>query len=153
LVISTYQSVSGTGKATVEQMMQERRGDKADMVYPHPIDMNCLPHIDVFYDNGYTKEELKMVNETRKILRDDNIGITATCVRVPVKGGHSESINISFEKEFDLEEVKSLMASMPGVVIIDDPENNGNLRKGAATNAVQIAEHLVKEGILSAATV
>jgi len=165
LVISTYQSVSGT-----------------------PIDMNCLPHIDVFFENGYTKEEMKMVNETRKILRDENIAITATCVRVPVKGGHSESINISFENEFDLEEAKTLMASMPGVVILDDPENNGypmpldaegkdevfvgrirrdesmanslnlwivsdNLRKGAATNAVQIAEHLVREKILSPATV
>jgi len=188
LVISTYQSVSGTGKAAVEQMMQERRGDKVDMVYPHAIDMNCLPHIDVFFDNGYTKEEMKMVNETQKILRDESIAVTATCVRVPVKGGHSESVNITFENEFDLAEAKALMEAMPGVVIVDDPENNGypmpidaegkdeifvgrirrdesmenslnlwivsdNLRKGAATNAVQIAEHLVREKILAPASV
>lgn len=183
LVISTYQSVSGTGKAAVEQMYAERKGEAADMVYPHPIDMNCLPHIDVFYDNGYTKEEMKMVHETRKILRDESIAITATCVRVPVKGGHSESVNITFENEYDLEEAKALMASMPGVVILDEPSNNvypmpldaegkdevfigrirrdesaenslnlwivsDNLRKGAATNAVQISEYLLEKGLI-----
>lgn len=183
LVISTYQSVSGTGKAAVEQMYSERKGEEPNMVYPHPIDMNCLPHIDVFFDNGYTKEEMKMVNETRKILRDESIAITATCVRVPVKGGHSESVNITFEEDFDIEEVKALMAAMPGVVILDDPKENAypmpldaegkdevfvgrirrdesaenslnlwivsdNLRKGAATNAVQISEYLVEKGLL-----
>jgi len=183
LIISTYQSVSGTGKAAVEQMYKERDGEEGEKVYPHIIDMNCLPHCDVFYDNGYTKEELKLVNETRKILRDDSIAITATAVRVPVKGGHSESVNITLKEDFDIEELKSIIAAMPGVVVQDDPKNNvypmplhaegkdevfvgrirrdesfpnslnlwivsDNLRKGAATNAVQIAQYLVDKGIL-----
>jgi len=183
LVISTYQSVSGTGKAAVQQMYDERDGTEKDKVYPHPIDMNCLPHCDVFYDNGYTKEELKLVNETRKILRDDSIAITATAVRVPVKGGHSECVNITLNNDFDLDELKNLINEMPGVVVQDDPKNNvypmplfaegkdevfvgrirrddsfpnslnlwivsDNLRKGAATNAVQIAQYLVDKGLL-----
>lgn len=183
LVISTYQSVSGTGKAAVQQMYDERAGEEKDKVYPHEIDMNCIPHCDVFYDNGYTKEELKLVNETRKILRDDNIAITATAVRVPVKGGHSESVNITLNEDFDIEELKTLINDMPGVAVQDDPKNNvypmplyaegkdevfvgrirrddsfpnslnlwivsDNLRKGAATNAVQIAQYLVDKGIL-----
>lgn len=183
LVISTYQSVSGTGKAAVDQMMKERDGNEVEKVYPHEIDMNCLPHCDIFYDNGYTKEELKLVNETRKILNDDSIAITATAVRVPVKGGHSESINITLGSEFEIEDIRTAIASMPGVVVLDDPANNkypmplhaegkdevfvgrirrdesfpnslnlwvvsDNLRKGAATNAVQIAEYLLEKGIL-----
>jgi len=177
LVISTYQSVTGTGKAAVDQMMNERAGQAGDKVYPHPIDLNVLPHIDVFLDNGYTKEEMKMVNETRKILGDPSISITATAVRLPVMGGHSESVNVEFERDFDLDEVIRLLNEMPGVVVQDDVKNNvypmplnahrkdevfvgrlrrdesnpntlnmwivaDNLRKGAATNAVQIAEFL-----------
>ena len=177
LVISTYQSVTGTGKAAVDQLNQERKGEKADMVYPHPIDLNVLPHIDVFMDNGYTKEEMKMVNETRKILGDDTIAITATAVRLPVMGGHSESVNVEFHRDFDLTEVRQLLNSTPGIVVEDDVANNvypmplnahqkdevfvgrlrrdesqvnalnmwivaDNLRKGAATNAIQIAEFL-----------
>lgn len=177
LVISTYQSVTGTGKAAVDQMMNERAGKEGDKVYPHPIDLNVLPHIDVFLDNGYTKEEMKMVNETRKILGDDSIAITATAVRLPVMGGHSESVNVEFHRDFDLKEVVRLLEEMPGVVVQDDVSNNvypmplnahrkdevfvgrlrrddfhpntlnmwivaDNLRKGAATNAVQIAEYL-----------
>ncbi len=175
LVISTYQSVTGTGKAAVDQLMKERDGEVADNVYPHRIDMNALPHIDVFMDNGYTKEEMKMVNETKKILGDDHLAITATAVRLPVMGGHSESVNVEFHKDFDLDEVRKLLDSTPGVVVEDDVDNNvypmpinahkkdevfvgrlrrdeslpnalnmwivaDNLRKGAATNAVQIAE-------------
>lgn len=177
LVISTYQSVTGTGKAAVDQMMSERQGKPGDKVYPHPIDLNVLPHIDVFMDNGYTKEEMKMVNETHKILGDYSIAITATAVRLPVMGGHSESVNVEFHSDFDLENVKRLLNEMPGVVVQDDVKNNvypmplnahrkdevfvgrlrrdefnpntlnmwivaDNLRKGAATNAVQIAEFL-----------
>jgi aspartate-semialdehyde dehydrogenase len=177
LVISTYQSVTGTGKAAVDQMMNERQGQPGEKVYPHPIDLNVLPHIDVFMDNGYTKEEMKMVNETHKILGDYSIAITATAVRLPVMGGHSESVNVEFHSDFDLENVKRLLNEMPGVVVQDDVKNNvypmplnahrkddvfvgrlrrdefnpntlnmwivaDNLRKGAATNAVQIAEFL-----------
>ncbi len=179
VVVSTYQSVTGTGKKAVDQLMNERKGIKGVMAYPHPIDMNVLPHIDVFLESGYTKEEMKMVNETRKILGDDDIKLTATTVRVPVMGGHSESVNVEFEKEFTLKEVRSLLKKMPGVIVLDDPANNvypmpllskdrdevfvgrlrrdesqektlnmwivsDNLRKGAATNAIQIAEYLVK---------
>ena len=179
VVVSTYQSVTGTGKKAVDQLMNERKGIKGVMAYPHPIDMNVLPHIDVFLESGYTKEEMKMVNETRKILGDDDIKLTATTVRVPVMGGHSESVNVEFEKEFTLKEVRSLLKKMPGVIVQDDPANNvypmpllskdrdevfvgrlrrdesqektlnmwivsDNLRKGAATNAIQIAEYLVK---------
>ena len=185
VVVSTYQSVTGTGKAAVDQMMNERVGKKGEKVYPHPIDMNILPHIDVFFDNGYTKEEMKMVNETTKIFGDDSIKVTATAVRVPTIGGHSEAVNVEFESEFELEEVKRLLAETPGVVVEDDVKNNiypmpinshnrdevfvgrirrdetqpktlnmwvvaDNLRKGAATNAVQIAEYLVARKLVHA---
>jgi aspartate-semialdehyde dehydrogenase len=177
VVVSTYQSVTGTGKAAVDQLMSERAGAPGERVYPHPIDLNVLPHIDVFTDNGYTKEEMKMVNETKKIMGDDAIAVTSTTVRLPVMGGHSESINVEFHRDFDLEEVRKALAEMPGVVVQDDVKNNvypmpllahgrdevfvgrlrrdesqpntlnmwvvaDNLRKGAATNAVQIAEYL-----------
>lgn len=184
IVVSTYQSVTGTGKEAVDQLMDERSGKgNPRMVYPHPIDMNALPHIDVFQENGYTKEEMKMVKETVKIFGDQEIKVTATCVRLPVMGGHSESVNVEFEKEFDLNEVRKILENTPGVVVIDDPSKNlypmpldahekdevfvgrirrdetqpktlnlwivaDNLRKGAATNAIQIAEHLVKNNLV-----
>lgn len=180
LVISTYQSVTGTGKDAVDQLMQERSGQEVTTrAYAYRIDLNVLPHIDVFQENAYTKEEMKMVNETRKILQDDSIGITATAVRIPVIGGHSESINVEFHQEFELDEVRNLLANTPGVVVEDDVANlkypmpmnahgrdevfvgrlrrdesqpktlnmwvvADNLRKGAATNAVQIAEYMVE---------
>lgn len=186
IVVSTYQSVTGTGKAAVDQLFAERKGDDtAAKVYPHPIDLNVLPHIDVFLDNGYTKEEMKMVNETKKIMGDDSIRVTATTVRIPTIGGHSESINVEFEEEFDLAEVTELLRNAEGVIVQDDPANKvypmpltahgrdevfvgrirrdetqprtlnfwcvaDNLRKGAATNAVQIAEYLVKHELVSA---
>ena len=186
IVVSTYQSVTGTGYKAVDQMKAEREGKKwgeYPAVYPYPIDQNILPHIDSFLETGYTKEEMKMVNETHKILRDDTIGVSPTTVRVPVQGGHSESVNLEFEKDFTLEQVRSLMENMPGVIVQDDPQNNiypmplfawgknevfvgrirrdpsvksglnfwcvaDNLRKGAATNAVQIAELLIVKGFL-----
>ena len=183
VVVTTFQSVTGTGKRAVDQLFGEREGKAVEKVYPHPIDLNILPHIDSFLDSGYTKEEMKMVNETCKILRDDTIRVTATTVRVPTVGGHSESVNVEFAQDFTLEEVKKLLAEMPGVVVQDDPGNNvypmpvnahekdevfvgrlrrdesqpntlnmwvvaDNLRKGAATNAVQIAEYLVKQGLV-----
>ncbi len=184
IVVSTYQSVTGTGKEAVDQLMDERSGkENPRMVYPHPIDMNALPHIDVFQENGYTKEEMKMVKETVKIFGDKEIKVTATCVRLPVMGGHSESVNVEFEKEFDLDQVRKILENTPGVVVIDDPSKNlypmplgahekdevfvgrirrdetqpktlnlwivaDNLRKGAATNAIQIAEHLVKNNLV-----
>jgi aspartate-semialdehyde dehydrogenase len=182
IVVSTYQSVTGTGKAAVDQMMNERAGIEGEKVYPYKIDMNVLPHIDVFQPNGYTKEEMKMVNETKKIMGDDSIQVTATCVRVPTMGGHSESVNIEFHKDFEISELTSLMAGVSGVVIQDDPANKvypmplhshgkdevfigrirrdesqpktvnmwivaDNLRKGAATNAVQIAEYLTEHSL------
>ena len=188
IVVSTYQSVTGTGKAAVDQMMNERAGKDGPTVYPHPIDLNVLPHIDVFYDNGYTKEEIKMVNETRKIFGDDRIRVTATAVRVPTVGGHSEAVNVEFSEEFDLDEVRQLLADAPGVVVQDDVKANvypmpinaqnrdevfvgrlrrdetqpktlnmwvvsDNLRKGAATNAVQIAEYLVEKQLVGISTV
>jgi aspartate-semialdehyde dehydrogenase len=179
VVISTYQSVTGTGKAAVEQMEEERQqGASTNKVYPHPIDKNCLPHCDVFMENGYTKEEMKLVNEPRKILNLPQLALTATAVRVPVVGGHSESVNIEFENDFNLEEVASVLNNTPGVVVQDDSKNNlypmpltshnkdevfvgrirrdesqkntlnlwivaDNLRKGAATNAVEILEKLI----------
>jgi aspartate-semialdehyde dehydrogenase len=189
IVVSTYQSVTGTGKKAVDQLMGER--DKAvvdkdsefPMAYKYQIDLNALPQIDVFLENGYTKEEMKMVNETKKIMRDDSIRVTATTVRIPVIGGHSESVNIEFENDFDLNEVRELLSESEGVIVQDDPSQqiypmplwahekdevfvgrlrrdesqpntlnmwvvSDNLRKGAATNAVQIAEYLVKKGIL-----
>ncbi len=174
VVVSTYQSVSGTGIHAVNQMLAERRGEKAEMVYPYPIDQNCIPHCDVFEENGYTKEEMKLTNETKKIL-DQAIDVTATAVRVPVVGGHSESVNITFNNDFDLGELRKLLHETPGITLQDNPDVNSypmpfyahnrddvfvgrirrdfsqpktlnlwivadNLRKGAATNAVQIAE-------------
>ncbi len=186
IVVSTYQSVTGAGYKAINQMNAERRGEKdIDRKFPHPIDQNILPHIDVFEPNGYTKEEMKMVNETRKILRDESIQVSATTVRVPVQGGHSESVNLEFERPFELKDAVRLMSEMPGVTIQDDPANNvypmplyawgkndvfvgrirrdfsvpnglnlwcvsDNLRKGAATNAVQIAEALLEKGIIKA---
>ncbi|MBL7736254.1 MAG: aspartate-semialdehyde dehydrogenase [Chitinophagaceae bacterium] len=190
IVVSTYQSVTGTGKKAVDQMMGERRkvekGEDSDypMAYKYPIDLNVIPQIDVFLDNGYTKEEMKMVLETQKILRDQSIRITSTTVRIPVMGGHSESVNVEFENDFDLATVRSLLAEAPGVVVTDDPAAalypmpkdahekddvfvgrlrrdeslpktlnmwivSDNLRKGAATNAVQIAEYCLKNGLLN----
>lgn len=183
VVVSTYQSVTGTGKDAVRQMMDERSGVEGARVYPHPIDMNALPHIDSFLDNGYTKEEMKMVNETRKILEDNSIGVTSTTVRVPTVGGHSEAVNVEFLNDFDLAEVRRMLAETPGIVIQDDPANNvypmplfakgkdevfvgrlrrdesqpntlnmwivaDNLRKGAATNAVQIAEFMLHKSLV-----
>ena len=178
LVISTYQSVTGTGKAAVEQMEEERNnGSATNMVYKYPIDRNCIPHCDVFLDNGYTKEEMKLVHETRKILGDNNISITATAVRVPVVGGHSESVNVEFNNSFTLQQVRELLSNTDGVKVEDDIDNfiypmplnamnkdevmvgrlridesqpntlnmwivADNLRKGAATNAVEILERL-----------
>ena len=183
LVISTYQSVTGTGVKAVTQLDNERRGLGGEMAYPYPIDLNCIPQCDVFLDNGYTKEEMKLVNETHKILGDDSIRVTATAVRVPVKGGHSESVNIEFLREFDLDRVRALLSSAPGVILYDDPAERkypmpliahdrdevfvgrlrrdfsqektlnlwvvaDNIRKGAATNAVQIAEYMISAGLL-----
>ena len=186
IVVSTYQSVTGTGYKAVNQMNAERAGGKwgeYPAVYPYPIDQNILPHIDSFLDNGYTKEEMKMVNETHKIFADDSIGVSATTVRVPVQGGHSESVNVELRSEFDLKDIFEIFASTPGVVVQDDPSNNvypmpinawgknevfvgrirrdfsalnslnfwcvaDNLRKGAATNAVQIAELLIAKGLV-----
>ncbi|MEA5428287.1 aspartate-semialdehyde dehydrogenase [Arcicella lustrica] len=184
VVVSTYQSVTGTGKAAVDQLFAEREG-RTDVpaVYPHKIDLNVLPHIDVFLDNGYTKEEMKMVNETKKIMLDDSIAVTATTVRIPTIGGHSEAVNIEFENDFDVEEVKNILANEEGIILQDDPKNfvypmpinahgkdevfvgrirrdetqpntinmwivADNLRKGAATNAVQIVEYLAKNNLI-----
>lgn len=183
VVVSTYQSVTGTGKDAVQQMMDERSGIEGNKVYPHPIDMNALPHIDVFLDNGYTKEEMKLVKETRKILGDESIGITSTTVRVPTVGGHSEAVNVEFAKDYSLEDVRRMLGETPGIIIQDDPANNvypmpiyakgrdevfvgrlrrdesqpntlnmwivaDNLRKGAATNAVQIAEFMLQKSLV-----
>ncbi len=183
IVVSTYQSVTGTGKKAVDQMMNERNGIEGEMAYPHRIDMNALPHIDVFTENGYTKEEMKMVNETKKIMGDDSIRLTATTVRIPVMGGHSESANIEFENEFELNDIITVLKNTAGVIVknndaaFDYPMPKDahdkdevfvgrirrdetqpktlnlwivadNLRKGAATNAVQIAEYLVKKKVL-----
>ena len=185
IVVSTYQSVTGTGKDAVQQMMEERQGIVGGMrVYPHKIDMNALPHIDSFLENGYTKEEMKMVNETRKILNDRTIGVTSTTVRIPTIGGHSEAVNVEFYSDFDLTEVRQLLEESAGVIVQDDVKNNiypmpiyshgkdevfvgrlrrdesqpntlnmwivsDNLRKGAATNAVQIAEFLMEKSLVS----
>jgi aspartate-semialdehyde dehydrogenase len=184
IVVSTYQSVTGTGKNAVDQLMSERSGKKdGQKVYPHQIDLNVLPHIDVFLDNGYTKEEMKMVNETKKIMGDDSIRVTATTVRIPVIGGHSEAVNVEFEHEFDLAEVRNLLENAPGVIVQDNVKEfkypmpllahgkdevfvgrlrrdetqpktlnmwvvADNLRKGAATNAVQIAEYLMANKLI-----
>jgi len=189
IVVSTYQSVTGTGKKAVDQLMGERskalKGTNGEypMAYKYPIDMNAIPQIDVFLDNGYTKEEMKMVNETRKIMRDDSIRVTSTTVRIPVIGGHSESVNVEFSNDFDIADVKELLANTPGVVVLDDPSAqkypmpmdahekdevfvgrlrrdetqpntlnmwivSDNLRKGAATNSVQIAEYLLSKQLV-----
>jgi aspartate-semialdehyde dehydrogenase len=183
VVVSTYQSVTGTGVKAVDQLMNERKGVQGEMAYKYPIDLNAIPHIDVFLENGYTKEEMKMTKETVKIIGDENIKVTATTVRIPVMGGHSESVNIEFENDFDLTEVRDILSQAPGVIVQDDVANfiypmpltahekdetfvgrirrdetqpntlncwivSDNLRKGAATNAVQIAEYLQKKGIL-----
>ena len=184
IVVSTYQSVTGTGVKAVNQLMNERNGVEGEMAYKYPIDLNVIPQIDVFLENGYTKEEMKMVLETKKIMGDDSIKVTATTVRIPVMGGHSESVNIEFENEFELNEVRSLLSVAPGVVVVDDPATqqypmpkdaherdevfvgrirrdetqpkslnmwivSDNLRKGAATNAVQIAEWLVSHQLIN----
>ena len=183
VVVSTYQSVTGTGVKAVTQLMNERNGIKGEMAYPYTIDLNVIPQIDVFLDNGYTKEEMKMVNETKKIMGDDSIRLTATTVRIPVMGGHSESVNIEFANDFDLNEVRTLLQNAPGVIVVDDIKNlkypmpmdahnkdevfvgrirrdesnpntlnmwivSDNLRKGAATNAIQIAEYLVTQKLI-----
>ena len=184
IVVSTYQSISGSGQAALHKFEAERNDQDAEAVYPHPIDKNCLPHCDDFTENGYTKEEMKLSNETKKIFADESIRVSATAVRVPVTGGHSESVNVSFKKPFELEEVRSIIEKTSGVILEDDPFNNiypmplnaqgkdevfvgrirrdfsqentlnlwivsDNLRKGAATNAVQIAEHLIKSGLVT----
>jgi aspartate-semialdehyde dehydrogenase len=183
IVVSTYQSVTGTGVKAVEQLMNERAGKEGEKAYPYTIDLNVLPHIDVFQDNGYTKEEMKMILETKKIMGDDSIRVTATAVRIPVMGGHSESVNVEFEKDFTLDEVYRILNETEGVKVVDDVKNLAypmpkdahgkdevlvgrvrldetqprtlnmwivadNLRKGAATNAVQIAEYLVKHELV-----
>ena len=177
LVVATYQSVTGTGVKAVQQMENERKGIKGEMAYAHPIDKNCFPHGGSFQPDGYTTEEQKLVDETRKILEDQNIQVTATVVRIPVVGGHSEAVNVEFERDFDLDDVKTVISQFPGVVIFDDPAANeypmpimahnrdevfvgrirrdhsrekclnlwivsDNIRKGAATNAIQIAEYM-----------
>ncbi|HEX7692112.1 MAG TPA: aspartate-semialdehyde dehydrogenase [Sediminibacterium sp.] len=183
VVVSTYQSVTGTGKKAVDQLFNERGSVEGEMAYKYPIDLNVIPQIDVFLDNGYTKEEMKMVKETCKIMGDDSIKVTATTVRIPVVGGHSESVNIEFANDFELAEVKELLSQSPGVVVQDDPSAalypmplwahekdevfvgrlrrdetqantlnmwivSDNLRKGAATNAVQVAEYLLSKELL-----
>jgi aspartate-semialdehyde dehydrogenase len=183
VVVSTYQSVTGTGVKAVDQLMNERKGIDGPKAYPYEIDLNVLPHIDVFQENGYTKEEMKMVKETNKIMGDENIKVTATTVRIPVMGGHSESVNVEFENEYDLAELKATLEKAPGLVVVDDVANlkypmpkdahekdevfvgrlrrdesqpktvnmwivADNLRKGAATNTVQIAEYLVAQKLV-----
>jgi aspartate-semialdehyde dehydrogenase len=180
VVVSTYQSVTGSGQKGVDHLLSERNHETPGQFYPHAIDLNVLPHIDVFQDNGYTKEEMKMMQETQKIMGDDSIRVSATTVRVPVMGGHSESVNIEFEQDFDLNELRTLLENAPGIIVQDDPKNNvypmplhasgkdevfvgrlrkdlsrdktlncwivaDNLRKGAATNAVQIAEYIAAQ--------
>ena len=182
IVAATYQSVTGTGVKAVKQMENERQGIKGEMAYPYPIDMNCFPHGGSFQEDGYTTEEQKLLDETRKILEDKTIQVTATVVRIPVVGGHSEAVNIEFDNEYDIEEVKRLISEFPGVVIYDNPSENiypmplmahnrdevfvgrirrdhsrekclnlwivsDNIRKGAATNAVQIAEYMAANGL------
>ena len=183
IVVSTYQSVTGTGKKAVDQLFNERKGAEGEMAYKYQIDLNVIPQIDVFLENGYTKEEMKMVKETNKIMQDESIKVTATTVRIPVVGGHSESVNVEFVNDFDLTELKQLLSEAPGVIVQDDPAQSlypmplwahekdevfvgrlrrdetqpntlnmwivsDNLRKGAATNAVQIAEYMLAKGLL-----
>jgi aspartate-semialdehyde dehydrogenase len=184
VIVSTYQSISGTGMKAVNQLENERNGISGDMAYPYPIDKNCLPHCDVFEDNGYTKEEMKLVNESRKILDLPNLAVAATAVRVPVEGGHSEAVNVEFEKMPDINVIRKTLHETTGITLQDNPDTNtypmplyakdkdevfvgrirkdvslpqainmwivsDNLRKGAATNSVQIAEYLLEKGLLS----
>lgn len=183
IVVSTYQSVSGTGAKAVKQLQEERKGIDGEKFYPYPIDLNCIPQIDIFLENNYTKEEMKMVNETRKILNDHSLQITATCVRIPVVGGHSESVNVEFVNDFEINELREILEDTQGVIVQDDIANkkypmpkfaegkdevfvgrirrdesqpntlnlwivSDNLRKGAATNAVQIGEYLLEKKII-----
>jgi aspartate-semialdehyde dehydrogenase len=183
IVVSTYQSVTGTGAKAVTQLLNERNGVAGERAYKYPIDLNIIPQIDVFLENDYTKEEMKMVNETKKIMRDDSIKVTATTVRIPVIGGHSESVNVEFENEFDVKEIRKILSETKDVIVVDDPGNqlypmpmdahekdevfvgrirrdetqpktlnmwivSDNLRKGAATNAIQIAEYLLQKGLI-----
>ncbi|WP_117881352.1 aspartate-semialdehyde dehydrogenase [Aureibaculum luteum] len=184
LVISTYQSITGTGVKAVQQLENEYKGEKGDMAYHYPIHRNAIPHCDVFEDNGYTKEEMKLVRETQKILNDNTIAVTATAVRIPVVGGHSEAVNIEFENEFDVSELRKLLSDSPGVTVQDNLDTNtypmpiyahgkddvfvgrirrdlsqpktlnmwivsDNLRKGAATNTIQIAEYLMEHNLVN----
>lgn len=188
VVVSTYQSITGTGVKAVEQLENERNNHAGEMAYHYPIDKNCIPQCDVFTDNGYTKEELKLMNEPKKIMGDDQIKLSATAVRVPVVGGHSESVNMEFENDFDLAEVRKILHETPGITLQDNPDTNtypmplyakdkddvfvgrirrdesqpntlnmwivtDNLRKGAATNAVQIAEYLAEKGWLKTSVI
>ncbi len=183
VVVSTYQSITGTGVKAVQQLENEYKGEKGEMAYPYPIHRNAIPHCDVFEENGYTKEEMKLTNETKKILRDDTVAVTATAIRIPVVGGHSESVNVTFENDFEVNDVRRLLSDFPGITVQDNLDVNtypmpiyaegkddvfvgrirrdlsqpnslnmwivaDNLRKGAATNAVQIAEYLVKEKLV-----
>ena len=183
VVVSTYQSITGTGVKAVRQLENERKGEKGEMAYPYPIHENALPHCDVFEGNGYTKEEMKLSRETKKIMQDNSIEVSATAVRVPVKGGHSESVNIEFHADFELSKVRQLLHEMPGVSVQDNTDVNtypmpiyaegkdevfvgrirrdfsqkntlnmwvvaDNLRKGAATNTIQIAEYLIKNELI-----
>ena len=183
IVVSTYQSITGTGVKAVEQLENELQGKSGEMAYPHPIHKNALPQCDVFLENDYTKEEMKLVNETHKILGDSTIGITATAIRIPVVGGHSESVNLEFTKPYDITALRKLLEQTPGVIVKDDPVSNeypmpidaegkdavfvgrirrdpsvgnglnlwivsDNLRKGAATNTVQIAEYLIEHKLV-----
>jgi aspartate-semialdehyde dehydrogenase len=183
IVVSTYQSITGTGVKAVQQLENEYKGEKGEMAYPYPIHRNALPHCDVFMDNGYTKEEMKLVNETHKILNDDSIGVSATAIRIPVVGGHSESINVQLKEDFDLAAIRKLLSESAGLIVQDNPETNtypmpiyaegknevfvgrirkdesqdktlnlwvvaDNLRKGAATNTIQIAEYLLQENLI-----
>lgn len=183
VVVSTYQSITGTGVKAVQQLENEYKGEQGEMAYPYPIHRNAIPHCDVFEENGYTKEEMKLTNETKKILQDDTVAVTATAIRIPVVGGHSEAVNITFENDFDINEVRRLLSDFPGITVQDNLDVNtypmpiyaegkddvfvgrirrdlsqpnslnmwivaDNLRKGAATNAVQIAEYLVENGLV-----
>lgn len=183
IIVSTYQSITGTGVKAVQQLENEYKGEIGEMAYPYPIHRNALPHCDDFMDNGYTKEEMKLVNETHKILDDNSIGVSATAIRIPVVGGHSESINVQLKKDFDLAAIRKLLSESPGLIVQDNPESNtypmpiyaagkdevfvgrirrddsqdktlnlwvvaDNLRKGAATNTIQIAEYLLQENLI-----
>ena len=183
IIVSTYQSITGTGVKAVQQLENEYKSEIGEMAYPYPIHRNALPHCDDFMDNGYTKEEMKLVNETHKILDDNSIGVSATAIRIPVVGGHSESINVQLKKDFDLAAIRKLLSESPGLIVQDNPESNtypmpiyaagkdevfvgrirrddsqdktlnlwvvaDNLRKGAATNTIQIAEYLLQENLI-----